>query len=88
MTCAISVGDKRDVDHIVGFLFQRVGKKRRAVGVVCGWEPRPRAVGVRIRHPGLVPEKRNEAGADARREAVPRADVALTSRPTRDPRRA
>ena len=63
MTCAISVGGKRDVDHIVGFLFQRVGKKRRAVGVVCGWEPRPRAVGVRIRHPGLVPEKRNEAGA-------------------------
>ena len=71
MTCAISVGDKRDVDHIVGFLFLRVGKKRCATGWYAARGPASCCAGVRMRSPGLVPEKRNEAGAGARREAYP-----------------
>ena len=54
MTCAISVGDKRDVDHIVGFLFLRVGKKRCARGWYVARGPASCCVGVRMRNPGLV----------------------------------
>ncbi len=54
MTCGISTGDKWDGDHILGFMVMRMDKS-----IVPGrWRSG-------ITNPGLVPESRNEAGADA-----------------------
>ena len=54
MTCGISTGDKWDDDHILGFMVMRMGKS-----IVPG------RFGLGVTSPGLVPESRNEAGADA-----------------------
>ena len=54
LTCGISTGDKWDGDHIVGFMVTAMGK----ITVPGRWRSG-------ITNPGLVPERRNEAGADA-----------------------